>query len=303
MRFDSNPEMPARTGPDTPPLASNNSPAAAPSSSRFVEAKGLRLHYLDYGTAGRPPMLCLHGGAAHAHWFDFVAAGLTSDYHVRSLDLRGHGDSGWAEPPAYSFAHYAADVAAAVEALDLRDFVLVGHSMGGMVSLLYAGTYPGRVAKLIVVDSRMLMPLNRVGAMREAGTRSGKSYASQEELISRYRLEPPGTHTAAPELIHHIAVHSGRAKADGTWQHKFDRTLFAQFERIDGIPLWERIKIPALLLKGERSNRLSPEVLEMVRARAPQVQSIEVPGADHHIMLDNPAGFVKAIREFLASPA
>jgi pimeloyl-ACP methyl ester carboxylesterase len=171
--------------------------------------------------------------------------------------------------------------------------------MGGMVSLLYAATYPGRVAKLVVVDSRMLMPLNRVGAMREAGTRSAKTYASQAELISRYRLEPPGTHTPAPEIIHHMAVHSGHEKPDGTWQHKFDRNLFAQFERVDGIPLWEKIRIPALLMKGERSNRLGPEVLGMVKARAPQVELIEVPDADHHIMLDNPGGFLTAVRGFL----
>ena len=62
-----------------------------------------------------------------------------------------------------------------------------------MVSLLYAATCPGRGGKLVVVDSRMLLPVNRIGAMREAGTRATKSYASQQELVSRYRLEPPGT--------------------------------------------------------------------------------------------------------------
>jgi pimeloyl-ACP methyl ester carboxylesterase len=96
-----------------------------------------------------------------------------------------------------------------------------------------------------------------------------------------------------------MAVHSGHEKPDGTWQHKFDRNLFAQFERVDGIPLWEKIRIPALLMKGERSNRLGPEVLGMVKARAPQVELIEVPDADHHIMLDNPGGFLTAVRGFL----
>ena len=68
----------------------------APCENRFIEANGVRLHYLDYGTAGSTPMLCLHGGAVNAHWFDFVAAGFTADYHVRALDQRGHGDSAWA---------------------------------------------------------------------------------------------------------------------------------------------------------------------------------------------------------------
>src|SRR5687768_9779870 len=93
----------------------------APAQSRFVEANGVKLHYLDYGNEGRTPMLCLHGGGAHGHWFDYIAGSFTADYHVRALDLRGHGESAWTEPAAYSFDDYAADVATVVGKLDLRD--------------------------------------------------------------------------------------------------------------------------------------------------------------------------------------
>ena len=114
-------------------------------ADRFVEAGGLKFHYQDFGTGheteGRPVMLCMHGGAAHGHWFDFVAAGFTPDYHVLALDQRGHGDSAWAETAAYSYHDYAADIDKVAAKLDLRDFVLVGHSMGGMVSLVYAASY------------------------------------------------------------------------------------------------------------------------------------------------------------------
>src|SRR3972149_4745393 len=92
----------------------------ASSSSGFVEAGGLRLHYLDYGTAGRPAMLCVHGGAAHAHWFDFVASGFSADYHVRALDWRGHGDSAWSDPPEYSHERFASDLAEGAGKLALR---------------------------------------------------------------------------------------------------------------------------------------------------------------------------------------
>ena len=87
----------------------------APFKNHVIEANGVKLNYLDYGTAGRTPMLCLHGGAVNAHWFDFVAAGFTANYHVRAMDQRGHGDSAHAQPPDYSYARYAADVAAVVE--------------------------------------------------------------------------------------------------------------------------------------------------------------------------------------------
>jgi esterase len=272
---------------------------AATGTSHFVEANGVKLHYLDYGSAEGRPLLGVHGGAAHAHWFDFVAPGFTRDHHVLSLDLRGHGDSAWADPQTYSFKTYAEDLNALVEKLELRDFVLIGHSMGGMVSLVYAATHPGRVGRLVIVDSIMLMPLDRVLRMREFGARPARSYATEEELIARYRLEPAESQMAAPEVIQHLARHSGRQDADGRWQHKADRRVHANFEQIAGLPLWEQVKIPALVLRGERSTRFRPEVLAEIRARAPQVHMAEVPESDHHLMLDNPPGFIEVVREFL----
>ena len=64
----------------------------APYTDHFIDVGGIKLHYQDFGTAGKPPMLCIHGSAAHGHWFDFVAAGFTNDYHVIAPDMRGHGD-------------------------------------------------------------------------------------------------------------------------------------------------------------------------------------------------------------------
>jgi len=273
----------------------------APHESRFVEAGGVKLHYLDYGTAGRPAILCLHGGAAHAHWYDFVAAGFSAHHHVLSLDQRGHGDSGWADPPDYSYARYAADLAEVVEQLALRDFVLVGHSMGGTVALEYAATCPGRVARLVVVDSTLQMTPDRVAALREVGARRPGGHATREEFIARYRLRPAGT-TAAPEILAHLAARSGREFADGTWRHKFDREVYAARETTDGLPHWNRIRIPALLVKAARSQRLSPQVYAEVRSRCPQVELVEVPDCDHHVMLDNPGGFVRAVNAFLTKP-
>ena len=272
---------------------------AATSTSRYIEVNGVKLHYLDYGTAGFRAMLCVHGGAAHAHWFDFVAPGLTPDHHVLAPDLRGHGDSAWADPRTYSFKTHAEDINAFLEKLDLRDVVLIGHSMGGMISLIDAATNPGRIARLVIVDSTMLMPMDRVTKMREFSARPGRSYATRDELVARYRLEPAETQMAAPEVIHRMAINSGRQDADGQWRHKADRRVYVNFEQIAGVPLWEKIKVPALVIKGEHSKRFTPGILAEVRAKAPQVQMAEVPASDHHITLDNPQGFVDAVRNFL----
>ncbi len=271
----------------------------AASTGRYVEVNGLRLHYLDYGNEGLPPMLCIHGGGAHGHWFDYIASAFTDTYRVLALDLRGHGDSEWAEPPVYGFDVYAADVAAFAEKLDLRDFVLIGHSMGGMVSLVYTAQHPGRVRKLVVVDTTILMGADRIAKMRAFGAKPASSYATLEELVSRYRLEPAGAQMAAPEVLRYVAECSARQHSDGAWRHKFDRRVYATFERRDGRPLWEKVTMPALLVKGGLSDRVSAEMQEEVKKRAPQVKLAEVPHSDHHVTLDNPRGFVEAVTVFL----
>lgn len=270
----------------------------APFENRYIEANGVRLHYLDYGTAGRTPMLCLHGGAVNAHWFDFVAAGFTANYHVRAFDQRGHGDSAWAQPPDYSYERYAADVAQVVEQLDLRDFVMVGHSMGGLVSLVYAATYPGRVKKIVIVDSTLVATPDRVAALHQVGGREGKSYATRSDFVDNFRVRPAGT-TAAPEILRYLAERSGRQGSDGLWRHKFDRNVYSKRVLLDIPPHWNRIGIPALLVKGGRSDRITPAIVADAKSRCPQVDLVEVPGADHHVTLDNPGGCIDAVNAWL----
>jgi pimeloyl-ACP methyl ester carboxylesterase len=274
-------------------------PRAAAYSSGFVPTRAGRLHYLDYGIAGKPAILCLHGGAAHGHWFDFIAGGFTPDYHVRALDQRGHGDSAWVTPPAYTYEDYAGDLAEAVEKLDLKDFVLIGHSMGGMVSLLYAATHPGRVAQLVIVDTTMRMSEDRLAAMREVGNRPGRDYGSLDEFVARFRLRPPGS-VPDQRILQHVAKNSARRTESGGWRHKFDRNVYAQRPELDGIPYWSNIKIPALLVKGQKSERISPQVASQIRARCPHVELAEIAESDHHVTLDNPAAFVSAVQDFLS---
>ncbi len=265
-----------------------------------VEVAGLKLHVQDYGTAGKPAILCVHGGAAHAHWFDFIAAGLNADYHVRAIDQRGHGDSEWDKSavPDYSYQRYAADLNEVVEKLELRNFILVGHSMGGVVSTVYAGTYPGRAKAFILIDSTISMPPERIANMNAVGNREGRSYADRQEFLANYKVRPAGS-VAAPEVIGHLAANSGRQFSDGRWRYKFDRNVYAKRERMDSFPYWNKIKIPSLLIKGDRSARISPDIIAEVKSRAPQVEVSEVANSDHHVTLDNPHGFVRALQEFI----
>jgi pimeloyl-ACP methyl ester carboxylesterase len=273
----------------------------APSIDRYVEVAGLKLHVQDYGTAGKPQMLCLHGSAAHAHWFDFVASGLNDEYHVLAPDQRGHGDSDWdlSAQPEYNYDRYAADLHELVGKLDLRDFILVGHSMGGLVSTVYAATYPGRARAFIMIDSSLDLPSERIASMNAVGSREGSSYASASEFVASYKIRPSGSR-ATPDMVRHLGMHSGRQFEDGRWRNKVDRNVYARRVGRNLIPYWAQIKIPALLVRGDRSNRISPEIIAQVRAHAPQVQVAEVAGCDHHVTLDNPRGFVEVCKQWTA---
>src|ERR1700748_2952052 len=94
----------------------------------YTTSDGLRLNCLDYGGAGLPPLLFLHGGSAHAHWWDFVAPAFTDSFHVMALDQRGHGDSPWLREWAYGTRHYIADVSRIITEWKFGPPILVGHS-------------------------------------------------------------------------------------------------------------------------------------------------------------------------------
>ena len=273
----------------------------APYTDRYVEVGGLKLHVQDYGTAGKPQMLCVHGSAAHAHWFDFVASGLNDEYHVLAPDQRGHGDSEWdlSAHPEYNYDRYAADLHELSEQLDLRDFILIGHSMGGLVSTVYAATYPGRARAFIMVDSSLDLPAERIASMNAVGSREGSSYENSNEFLANYKIRPSGS-SATPDMVRHLGMHSGRQFEDGRWRNKVDRNVYARRVGRNLIPYWAHIRIPALLMRGDRSKRISPQIVAQVRAHAPQVQVAEVAGCDHHVTLDNPRGFVEACKQWIA---
>ena len=275
----------------------------APAISCFVETDGLRLHYLDYGgedRAGqtRPTLLCLHGSAANAHWFDFAATNLRADFRVLSMDQRGHGDSEWAADANYTYARYALDLAAVVEHIGVDNLVLVGHSMGGMVALVYASTVPRWVDKLVIVDTTMKLSAERISMLRGVGDRSGRSYDSQAAYVANYRLRPTGA-TQVPSVTRHMAEAGCREFDDGQWRNKFDRQVYASRVGIEGLPYWDKIQIPSLYIKGALSDRMTPQVAAEIQARCAHLQFSEVPAANHHVPLDNPIEFNIALRRFL----
>lgn len=264
---------------------------------RFIDVDDLKLHALEWGTPGRPALCFLHGGSAHAHWFDLVAPAFADRYHVISLDQRGHGESGWASPPAYATEDFVADLRQVMPALAWRQAVVVGHSMGGHNALAFAAWHAERVRGLVVVDSRPAIPAERLERMHRRGQRALRRHASPEAAVAAFRLLPPET-IAPPALLAHLA-RAGLVQRDGGWVYRFDPDTNRTRRPADVWTLLPRISVPTLIVRAELSPVLPRELARRMRAQLPRAELVEIPGTHHHLVLDAPDAFVRVLEGYL----
>jgi len=171
---------------------------------RTIEVRGCRVHYLRWGTPGHPGVVLVHGGAAHAHWWSFIAPLLTRDCQVVALDLSGHGDSG--RRSEYPRDIWAEEVMAVADDSGIvGPPIVVGHSMGGFVTIATAARYGDRLAGAVILDS----PVRRPNPEEEEGARgkafrNPKLYPDIETALAHYRLVPDQP-WVNPFLIDYIA--------------------------------------------------------------------------------------------------
>ncbi len=264
-------------------------------SSHHIYLNGTRLHYLEWGAATMPALVLLHGGAAHAHWWDHLAPIFAPHYRVIALDLRGHGDSSWAIPPAYQIDDYVADVTALIVQLALAPVTLLGHSLGGFIALAYAIAQPQLVHRLIVVDMRARLSSRRY--MRLLQALPSPVYQDEQNLLRRFRLLPADTH-ASPQLLRSIARHSVRPSTARQLQLKSDRAAFTRVP-CDLEGQLARLTCPTLFIRGQDSRSLSARSLAELTQTCPDARGVEIPRAGHHVFLDNPADFLQAVQDFL----
>jgi pimeloyl-ACP methyl ester carboxylesterase len=266
--------------------------------TRKFKGAGIELNCVDYGGEGGPPILLVHGGAAHARWWDFVAPSLTQDFHVLALDQRGHGGSPWIGQWAYGSRHYVADLEAVIDGWGLGAPVLVGHSMGGHSAMVYAVEHSERLRALVTIDSIPAYPEHAVAALAAIADRPASAYETLKDAVASFRLLPADT-LAAPEVLGHVAELSFRRREDGKWVHKMDRrTLRREPVQLDGE--LARIRCPALLIKAALSPVLSASFAREMAERMARGRMALVENSNHHVLIDNPLGLVAVMAPFLA---
>ena len=274
---------------------------AVPFEDNAVDVDGARIHYLSWGERGRRGLVFVHGGGAHAHWWTHVAAQFASDFRVVAVDLSGHGDSDHRE--LYALEQWTTEVmAVAGDAAIDGSPVVVGHSMGGFVTIATAALHGDGLAGVIICDSPVTAPDPEVESFRlkEAFGRP-RTYSSVEEALVRFRTVPPQDH-----YLDYVIDHVGRRSlkpVEGGWQWKFDRHIFEQFAegmRSIALPYLEGVRSRFALLRSE-NGLVTPDVGNfMYEALGRVAPVIEIPEAGHHAMLDQPLILLTALRTLLA---
>jgi pimeloyl-ACP methyl ester carboxylesterase len=273
-------------------------PASGRPSEGYVDSGTVRLHYVDWGAPERPPVLFLHGGSAHARWWDFLVPHLAHRYRCIALDLRGHGDSGWPSGPDYGLETHAADAAAVIDALDLHPVAVVGHSFGGFVAMTFAPTAGPCLSALVIVDSRARITERSARYLEALRKLPHPRHASLEEAVHRFRLLPMAS-TASPDVLAHVARHGMRRDADGAWTLKFDRRAVAGTPVRDFSPALAAVRCPVLAVRGADSEVVPQVGLAEFRAANSRIVTASIAHAHHHVMLDQPAALAQVIGAFL----
>ncbi len=294
--------------PDVPAPAWFARSLAVPAEELTVDVAGARIEGLAWGERGAPTLVLVHGGAAHARWWSPLAPLLAVRHRVVALDLSGHGGSDRRE--VYSVETWAQEVlAVAAAGGGAGRPVVVGHSMGGFVTIATAALHGSELDGAVVIDAPVSRPDPESAEGAAGGMfRAPKVYGDLEEGMRHFHLVPPQP-CANGWMVAHVACHSLAPVPGGvTW--RFDPRVFTHREgpsrASDYGPLLARAACRFAVINGAESTIVDEDVRSYMAellagspAAVAGVPFVEIPEAQHHVLLDQPLALVTAIRAVL----
>ena len=268
--------------------------------NHFVDANGMRLHYLNWGNAHLPKLLLLHGSTQQAHMWDFFALAMRDHFHIVAVDQRGHGDSDWSEAGDYDTGFHVADLDAFTDAIGWDRFTLGGLSMGGRNAYGFAARHPHKIDRLVIVDVGPDVAAEGRRHIAEflEGTDTFETLDWLVERVHQFNPRRP------VEQIRGSLVNNLKQLDDGSWTWKHDRRRGIRRDR--GMEFndeaWRdlgAVTAPTLLVRGAESNILSAQTAEKMRQTLAQCHFEEVERAGHLVPSDNPVRFEQVVRAYL----
>lgn len=268
---------------------------ATPFDTTEVTVDGARITYRAWGKPGGQGVILVHGGAAHAGWWDHIAPFLAAEHRVVAIDLSGHGDSD--RRAEYSLVTWADEVLAVASRESVGRPVIAGHSMGGFVGLTAAKLHGDSVRGVVAIDSpvREISPEAKTWLASNPTMPDQKVHPDRQSVIARFRTLPEDE--AGLEYVRrHIAEQSVR-EVEGGWSWAFDPQIFvsAQMEPED----LAEAGCEVALVRGERgmaTTDITESVAEILGGHVPVTL---VPDAGHHIMFDQPIALIALLQTLI----
>jgi pimeloyl-ACP methyl ester carboxylesterase len=275
-----------------------------PERTEFTADDGLKLAADDYGSRAALPVILLHGGGQTRYsWQPTALALAAAGVRAVSVDLRGHGESGWSDADHYDLTWFARDAAAVARAFERRP-VLVGASIGGLSGILAHGEIAhSRLAALVLVDvAPRLEPAGvaRVIAFMTANPEGFESLEQAADAVAQYLPHRPRPKNLAGLAKNLRRGEDGRYRWhwDPRWMTHDHKTTPDQF-RSRMHDAAKKLDIPTLLIRGGLSDVLSEsgarEFLELV----PHAEYVDVMDAAHMVASDSNERFSAAILPFI----
>ena len=282
------------------------------SRSHFIDVRNTRYHLREWGADTAPLLVMLHGARDTSASFQFLVDALERDWHVVCPDWRGHGDSGWT-PGNYWLTDFLCDLDALLtQQFAGREFVLLGHSMGGNIAGAYAGLRPERLTHLVILDA-LGNPLDRSPVRwaevllqlldEESSSPQFHSYRDVSEMS--LRLMRSNSRLDATRAAFLARAHS-RSLPDGgrawAWDPAFRKSWPSVHSTEEWADLWQRITAPVLcLLSSDPRPNAATSDPDAIRERSSYFRNLTlrvVPDTGHNVHIDAPSHVAREIEGF-----
>ncbi len=282
---------------------------------RLVDSQGLSIHCLEWGEPAREPIVLVHGFLDMAYSWKFLVAALAGKIPqplwVVAPDCRGHGDSSWVGAGGYyHFPDYVLDLDCVIRALGVPRVRLIGHSMGGTISLLHTGAFPERVSKLVLIEGVGPVGMNFSDAPKRMATwifevhQRGRNHFRQYTSVEAgarqlQQTNPRLTAEAALDL----AAAGMKQNGAGKWVWKFDplhRTAAPQpFYTAQALEFLRRIQCPVLIVDGNLSHQTQRTDKQARYDAIVRREHVVIDNAGHMVHHDNPEKLAEVVAAFL----
>ena len=260
-------------------------------TSKFVEVNGARIEYMEWGNPENQSVIMLHGTNAHAHWFKFIGSMLSEKYHFVVMSFSGMGGSDWRS--FYTRDTFVDDVWGVVKDTGMENPIVVGHSFGGMVSLITASKHSEDMSGLLLVDFVVNKPEEHHEWYEDrAPARPPRIVKEREELIKRFRLMPPQK-CINQYLVDYIADHSIRETEKVGRGHSIHLLRWFDY-RFRSSKILSELSCPVGFYYGEHTIEFKEGELKTMKDLLPKDSPIfGLKDAQHHLMLDQPLPFIE----------